>query len=61
MAFYAFELWPFWEISENCTWIGFLGLQALHIKVDFYLDLGMLNNVLQVNRDQIGMNQNLGY
>ena len=50
-----------WENFENCTWLGFLGLQAFHIKDDFYLDLGMSNNVLQVNGDQIGMNQNLGY
>lgn len=40
--------------------IGFEDLQAFHTEVDFHLGLGMFHNILQVNRDLIGMNCNLG-
>lgn len=40
--------------------IGFHDLRHFHTKVDFHFGLGMLHNMLQGNRDQIGMNWILG-
>lgn len=56
----SFCFYPFWKKTGFCTWLGFGDLRDFHIKVDLYLGLGMLHNMLQVKRDDIGMDWNLG-
>lgn len=50
----------FGKILRIAHGIAFHVLRGFHTKVDFHLGIGMLHNMLQVNRDHIEINCNLG-